>query len=420
MLISKLVCSILAVGPTLSFAHSIIISATGDADKTIKGYAFGMVEGTSRIDTTQYSGQRDAVVFSFPTIPDRSCKKCIKRQKPKCMKCVSSCWRKKYGKRKNRLRLLRRTNQKKKKAAAAKPKKAAKKKAKAKKAKSKGKKTGKCHKYVKNCKRCAVYDFNCRQCRTPLPTGCGRTFMVQQSELYTIDGGAQARKMCCGAKSPFYGLGALNINGWANKMAKNNEIPRVCSGGHLELKIHQVNADGAGPYQCVLDKTGSGVGFPTSLQIIGKNVPGKYGRSKYKLKNWKLRVQIPENPGCSGSYGSVKNVCFVRCHNAAPNGPFGGCIPFQLVGGKPTPPSTDEDPIPPEDEDAGGEEELPDEDEALVKGKTVEDDDGSDETANLGPVGVDEVDDADAVEEDDNDNEGYGDDGDEDDEEEDD
>ncbi|TGJ74081.1 hypothetical protein EYR41_001129 [Orbilia oligospora] len=424
MLISKLLCSILAIAPTLSSAHSIVIGAVGDADKSVKGHAIGMVEGTSRKDANQYSGLRDAAIFSFPTIPNKWCKKCVKRYKPKCGSCLSSCWKKKYGKKGRARRLLRRTNAKKKQAAKKQP--AAKKKATAKKAKTvkkktttkkkktvkakakvKAKKTGKCLKYIKNCKKCPVYDFNCAKCRTPLVNGCGRTFMVQQSPLYDIDSGAKAGKMCCGAKSPYYGLGSLNIQNWVNKMAQKNSIPKVRSGGYLELKIHQVNADGGGPYHCIVDKMGTGAQFDqTRLQIIGKNVPGKNGISKYKFKKWKLIVQMPTNLGCSGSYNGANNVCMVRCNNGAPNGPFGGCIPVQQVGGDPSPPPENDYPDPPEDEDVAGEEHLADDDNAYIQGKSAEQDDGSEETSGYGPVGTESEDDPDAVEEDDDEEEG--------------
>ncbi|KAK6536872.1 hypothetical protein TWF281_001081 [Arthrobotrys megalospora] len=402
MFIGKVLCSLLAIAPTLSSAHSIIIGAIGDANAKVQGNAIGMVAGTSRNDATQYSGLRDAAVFSFPTIPDRSCTKCLLRHKPKCTQCLSTCWKKKYG---NKSRMLKRIEKKKKAAKekkdSAKKKGATKEKAVKTKDKSKGKKTGKCRKYVKHCKRCPIYDFNCLECRKPLNNGCGRTFMVETSPLYTIDTGAKPGKVCCGAKSPYYGLGQLNVQNWVNKMVQSKSIPQVCSGGHLELKIHQVNADGGGPYDCLLDDMGTGNEFPIPLKIIGKNVPGKKGISKYTLKKWKLIVQMPKNLSCSGTYNGAKNICMVRCHNTAPNGPFGGCIPVQLVAGKPKPPPKNEYPDPPEDKDVAGDEMFPDNDHAAIQGKTTEEDDGSDETDSIGPPGVEEVDDPEAIEEDD-------------------
>lgn len=34
---------------------------------------------------------------------------------------------------------------------------------------------------------------------------------------------------------------------------------------------------------------------------------------------------------CTGTLGTVKNVCLVKCQN--PAGPFGGVVPFQIASG---------------------------------------------------------------------------------------
>ncbi|PGH19443.1 hypothetical protein AJ80_03944 [Polytolypa hystricis UAMH7299] len=35
-------------------------------------------------------------------------------------------------------------------------------------------------------------------------------------------------------------------------------LPQVSPGGQVQMTLHQVNADGAGPYTCMIDSTGTG------------------------------------------------------------------------------------------------------------------------------------------------------------------
>ncbi|KAK6349350.1 hypothetical protein TWF730_010098 [Orbilia blumenaviensis] len=123
-------------------------------------------------------------------------------------------------------------------------------------------------------------------------------------------------------------------------------------------KTYQVNDDGAGPFRCRIDETGTGQNFADWV-IPVRQPPGEHGKASiYPWTNNKqsiIRVNLPSNIKCQATYGKFKNVCILRCENYAPNGPFGGCVPFQVMypeAAKPKPipikvePKTPE-PIPP-------------------------------------------------------------------------
>lgn len=42
-------------------------------------------------------------------------------------------------------------------------------------------------------------------------------------------------------------------------------------------------------------------------------------------------VNVATGTVCTGTLGTVKNVCLVKCQN--PAGPFGGVVPFQMASG---------------------------------------------------------------------------------------
>ncbi|KHJ30675.1 putative eka-like protein [Erysiphe necator] len=111
----------------------------------------------------------------------------------------------------------------------------------------------------------------------------------------------------------------------------SNGLPMVSAGGMIMMTLHQVNGDGAGPYSCMIDSTGTGTGGWTKMEVA-TNVPGKNSRSKAKATDFPLSAKIAADQTCTGSMGGMDNVCMVRCNNAANAGPFGGCVPVQMVG----------------------------------------------------------------------------------------
>jgi hypothetical protein len=98
------------------------------------------------------------------------------------------------------------------------------------------------------------------------------------------------------------------------------------------MTVHQVNSDGAGPYTCMIDATGTG----TNWQAIAvtQNLQGNdKGRNKDTQKqDLPLTASIPAGMTCTGTVAGQSNVCMVRCQNPARAGPFGGCVPVQMAG----------------------------------------------------------------------------------------
>ncbi|KAI8957427.1 hypothetical protein F5Y11DRAFT_89148 [Daldinia sp. FL1419] len=110
-------------------------------------------------------------------------------------------------------------------------------------------------------------------------------------------------------------------------------VTQVKAGTQLKVTIHQVNADGAGPYACDLVEAGNN-GVITQNLTVENNVPGVNGFSQAKTQQFDILVNMPEKFSCSGS--SAGNVCTVRCRNNALAGPFGGCFPVQQVDVEPS------------------------------------------------------------------------------------
>ncbi|KAG8159735.1 hypothetical protein KVR01_010372 [Diaporthe batatas] len=110
-----------------------------------------------------------------------------------------------------------------------------------------------------------------------------------------------------------------------------NAVTQVSPGGDLTVTIHQVNADGAGPYTCDLDPTGNSLGATGQIPLeVTNNVPGANGFSQAKTEDFNITVKMPADLNCTGA--STGNICTVRCRNNALAGPFGGCFPVQQAG----------------------------------------------------------------------------------------
>ncbi|GAP88094.1 putative gas1-like protein [Rosellinia necatrix] len=106
-------------------------------------------------------------------------------------------------------------------------------------------------------------------------------------------------------------------------------VTQVKAGSTVDVTIHQVNADGAGPYTCdVIAQGNNGVITFPNVQV-DDNVPGANGFSQAKEEDFVIKVTMPADLNCTGS--SAGNVCTVRCRNNALAGPFGGCFPVQQI-----------------------------------------------------------------------------------------
>ncbi len=95
------------------------------------------------------------------------------------------------------------------------------------------------------------------------------------------------------------------------------------------MTLHQVNTDGAGPYSCAIDTTGTGNDFSTALTVLTQ-VDGQQGNNPNgQASDHTLAVAIPAGTECTGTVAGQSGVCMVRCNNPAQAGPFGGCVPVQ-------------------------------------------------------------------------------------------
>lgn len=85
--------------------------------------------------------------------------------------------------------------------------------------------------------------------------GTGRNPFQQDSTRFKGDAAAT-----CGET---LGGGANDIQaGTAQVMQLNGgTLPQVSAGGQIMMTVHQVNSDGAGPYTCMIDATGTGTNW---------------------------------------------------------------------------------------------------------------------------------------------------------------
>ncbi|KAI9190295.1 hypothetical protein H9P43_001728 [Blastocladiella emersonii ATCC 22665] len=103
-------------------------------------------------------------------------------------------------------------------------------------------------------------------------------------------------------------------------------LPQVAPGMPLTLTVHQINADGAGPFACDVSMDGTGNDFQ-QVQVA-QNVRGILGTNPAGNKSpHDLVVMMPASMQCTG--GATGDMCMVRCRNNAVAGPFGGCVPVQ-------------------------------------------------------------------------------------------
>ncbi|KAL5640119.1 hypothetical protein ACGC1H_007417 [Rhizoctonia solani] len=103
--------------------------------------------------------------------------------------------------------------------------------------------------------------------------------------------------------------------------ASSAGIPSATASGEIQMTLHQVNQDGAGPYTCDISADG---GNSFQAAKVTKNVPGAFlGLSTATAEDFPLNVQMPAGMQCAG--GPNGDACVVRCRNATPAGPFGSC-----------------------------------------------------------------------------------------------
>jgi hypothetical protein len=74
--------------------------------------------------------------------------------------------------------------------------------------------------------------------------------------------------------------------------ANGGQMPQISPGGQVMMTLHQVNGDGAGPYECMIDSTGAGTQW-TSMAVT-TNVPGTNSRSQAKAQDFVGHLNIYE------------------------------------------------------------------------------------------------------------------------------
>lgn len=79
------------------------------------------------------------------------------------------------------------------------------------------------------------------------------------------------------------------------------QVTTVKAGSKLTVTLHQVNADGAGPYVCDMDPTGNTLGATGQIPLtVTNNVPGVNGFSQAKTEDFNITVTMPDSLNCTG------------------------------------------------------------------------------------------------------------------------
>lgn len=73
--------------------------------------------------------------------------------------------------------------------------------------------------------------------------------------------------------------------------ASSAGLPSASADGTVTMTIHQVNGDGAGPYECGVSTDASGKTF-AAMKVL-TNVPGQNSRSNAKATDFPLIAQMP-------------------------------------------------------------------------------------------------------------------------------
>lgn len=156
---------------------------------------------------------------------------------------------------------------------------------------------------------------------TSLPTNCTLISPCQQASAIIRQAEIDANIVNTCGRTPL--AGNIDIGAVTEDQLAANAVTHVVKGGTLIMTIHQVNADGAGPYTCDLDQTSNAGQFKGNLTVTN-NVPGANGLSQAKEQDFNITITLPPDMTCIG--GSIGKVCTVRCRNNSIAGPFGGCV----------------------------------------------------------------------------------------------
>ncbi|POS69455.1 MAS1 protein [Diaporthe helianthi] len=107
-------------------------------------------------------------------------------------------------------------------------------------------------------------------------------------------------------------------------------LPTANEDGTVDLTYYQINQDGAGPTEAMVDGTSGGTDMAAFEEAqVTQDVPGLVaGISATTTSEFPVKVQMPPGTTCDATVGSATNVCIMRVRNNTPAGPFGGAVAF--------------------------------------------------------------------------------------------
>ncbi|KAH8896424.1 cell surface protein [Thozetella sp. PMI_491] len=108
-------------------------------------------------------------------------------------------------------------------------------------------------------------------------------------------------------------------------------LPTAAEDGTITMTYRQINQDGAGPLEAMIDGTSGGTSMAAFQNAeVTQDVPGigVQGISLATTTDFPLKVQMPAGMTCDATVGGANNVCVVRVRNGAGAGPFGGSAAF--------------------------------------------------------------------------------------------
>lgn len=107
-------------------------------------------------------------------------------------------------------------------------------------------------------------------------------------------------------------------------------LPTAADDGMVTMTFRQINQDGAGPMEAMVDGTSGGTDMAAFKEAdVMADVPGAIlGLSTATTTDFEMKVMMPAGMTCDASVGGADNVCVVRVRNNTPAGPFGGSAAF--------------------------------------------------------------------------------------------
>ncbi|KIK61703.1 hypothetical protein GYMLUDRAFT_572915 [Collybiopsis luxurians FD-317 M1] len=94
----------------------------------------------------------------------------------------------------------------------------------------------------------------------------------------------------------------------------SGDLPSVAEDGSISLTLHQVNADGGGPFSAMVNTDATGQTWTAAL--ITQQPPGANGILSGGPVDSQVTAALPAGTKCTGTSGSVSNICLIRLSNA--------------------------------------------------------------------------------------------------------